>query len=203
MDVEPIYCAEQIVVPVDLADILRAYTKEVIRRQPENLVEFSAKYFQNLSNVASGVKEAVAPTRDQLKKFYDRCGGVLELTPEQVHALASQFGIGKSIVAKVLIVGRFEEGVPVNVDRFLFLLLVMSCDSFAAVVRHLFDVFGRTLEADRFLQLISNLAPDMDPDITSQFLMDLEQQLEGLSQSGVQGINYLDAIALPVIKSKL
>lgn len=33
----------QIVVPVDLADILKAYTKEVIRRQPDNLVEFSAK----------------------------------------------------------------------------------------------------------------------------------------------------------------
>eukprot|EP00983_Pelagomonas_calceolata_P081120 1155435-Pelagomonas_calceolata.AAC.1 len=35
--------AEQIVVPADLADILKAYTKEVIRRQPENLIEFSAK----------------------------------------------------------------------------------------------------------------------------------------------------------------
>lgn len=33
----------QIVVPADLADVLKAYTKEVIRRQPENLIEFSAK----------------------------------------------------------------------------------------------------------------------------------------------------------------
>lgn len=33
----------QIVVPVDLADVLKAFTKEVIRRQPENLVEFGAK----------------------------------------------------------------------------------------------------------------------------------------------------------------
>jgi hypothetical protein len=29
MDLEPIYCAEQISVPPDLADILKAYTKEV------------------------------------------------------------------------------------------------------------------------------------------------------------------------------
>lgn len=153
--------------------------------------------------MASGVKEAVAPTRDQLKKFYDRCGGAPELTPEQVHALASQFGIGKSIVAKVLAVGRFDEGEPVVVDRFLFLLLVMSCDSFSSVIRQLFDLFGRTLEPGRFLQLISYLAPDMDPDITSQFLMDLEQQLEEKAQAGAQGVNYLDAIALPVIKQKL
>lgn len=34
---------KQIVVPADLADILKAYTKEVIRRQPADLLEFSAK----------------------------------------------------------------------------------------------------------------------------------------------------------------
>lgn len=33
----------QIVVPIDLGDILKAYTKEVIRRQPQDLVDFSAK----------------------------------------------------------------------------------------------------------------------------------------------------------------
>ena len=35
-------CA-QIVVPVDLADVLKAFTKEVIRRQPQDLVAFGAK----------------------------------------------------------------------------------------------------------------------------------------------------------------
>ena len=33
----------QIVIPIDLGDILKAYTKEVIRRQPGDLVDFSAK----------------------------------------------------------------------------------------------------------------------------------------------------------------
>lgn len=33
----------QIVVPVDLADVLKAFTKEVIRRQPQDLVDFGAK----------------------------------------------------------------------------------------------------------------------------------------------------------------
>ena len=49
MDLEPIYCAEQISVPPDLADILKAYTKEVVRRQPEDMYEFSAIYFANLA----------------------------------------------------------------------------------------------------------------------------------------------------------
>ena len=48
LDVEPIYSAEQIVVPPDLADVLKAYTKEVIRRQPDDILEFSVAYFANL-----------------------------------------------------------------------------------------------------------------------------------------------------------
>ena len=42
MDLEPIYCAEQIQVPPELAGILKAYTKEVVRRQPEDICRFSA-----------------------------------------------------------------------------------------------------------------------------------------------------------------
>lgn len=45
LDHDPIYCAEQIVIPPDLGDILKAYAKEVIRNEPENIFEFSAKYF--------------------------------------------------------------------------------------------------------------------------------------------------------------
>ena len=44
--------AEQIVVPPDLGDVVKAYTKEVIRRQPKDLLEFSAVYFSNLANVS-------------------------------------------------------------------------------------------------------------------------------------------------------
>jgi hypothetical protein len=50
MDLEPIYCAEQISVPPDLADILKAYTKEVVRRQPEDVYEFSAMYAHALDH---------------------------------------------------------------------------------------------------------------------------------------------------------
>jgi hypothetical protein len=44
MDAEPLYCAEQIVVPPALPDIMKAWTKEVIRSNPANIYEFSAKY---------------------------------------------------------------------------------------------------------------------------------------------------------------
>jgi hypothetical protein len=147
------------VVPPDLADILKAYTKEIIRRNPADLLEFSARYaragphshnkftsvhtpavpryFRNLADVASSAQEASAPSQEQvvqscmpwslpspllgphshvhtvpqLQVFRQRVGDAATLTPEQVHAVASQLGIAKSVVAKVLVVGRFASSV--------------------------------------------------------------------------------------------
>lgn len=101
MDLEPIYCAEQvdlsnstlckaanarqmcrhadnvilygllqICVPPDLSEVLKAYTKEVIRRQPEDLVEFSAYYFANLANIAPEMHEVIPPTVPQISALW-------------------------------------------------------------------------------------------------------------------------------------
>lgn len=42
-DVEPLYCAEQIKVPEGLPEIMKEWTKEVIRAQPEDIYEWSAR----------------------------------------------------------------------------------------------------------------------------------------------------------------
>ena len=43
-----IFCAEQIEVPDALPEILKNYSKAVIRENPENIISFSLKYFENL-----------------------------------------------------------------------------------------------------------------------------------------------------------
>ena len=46
-----IYCAEQIVVPEELPNILKHYSKAVIKENPstpEQIISFSANYFKNL-----------------------------------------------------------------------------------------------------------------------------------------------------------
>jgi hypothetical protein len=43
-----IFCAEQIEVPKTLPEILKNYSKAVIRENPENIISFSRKYFENL-----------------------------------------------------------------------------------------------------------------------------------------------------------
>merc|ERR1712188_113704 len=58
LDVAPIYCAEQIEVPEDLPDILKEWSKSVLRANidtREQLYAFSAEYFGNLS-AASGAE---------------------------------------------------------------------------------------------------------------------------------------------------
>ena len=40
------YSAEQIVIPPSLPGILKEWTKEVIRKNPDDVIEFSAAYFK-------------------------------------------------------------------------------------------------------------------------------------------------------------
>lgn len=60
----------QIRVPPQLDDVLKAYTKEVIRRKPEDLVEFSAFYFANLANIVPETSVVVQPTIQQIESLY-------------------------------------------------------------------------------------------------------------------------------------
>ena len=46
MDIEPIFSAEQISVHPDLSKIIKEYTKAVIRKNPEDILAFSAAYFK-------------------------------------------------------------------------------------------------------------------------------------------------------------
>ena len=60
----------QIKVPSQLAQVLKDYTKEVIRRQPEDLIEFSAHYFSNLANIIPAQHQYPAPSISQISHTY-------------------------------------------------------------------------------------------------------------------------------------
>ncbi|KAJ1565758.1 Ropporin-1-like protein [Nowakowskiella sp. JEL0078] len=46
---ESLYCAEQIKIPSDLPDILKNYTKHILRAQPSDIIAASAEYFGRLA----------------------------------------------------------------------------------------------------------------------------------------------------------
>ena len=64
-----IFCAEQIEVPDALPEILKNYSKAVIRENPENIISFSRKYFENLkAERDKNKKESEATLDDEQKK---------------------------------------------------------------------------------------------------------------------------------------
>lgn len=58
---EPYYCSEQIPIPPELPDILKQFTKAAIRTQPNDLLNWSAKYFRCLAN------GEIPPVKDRLE----------------------------------------------------------------------------------------------------------------------------------------
>ncbi|KAJ3352641.1 Ropporin-1-like protein [Entophlyctis luteolus] len=65
---EPIYCAEQIKIPADLPDILKNYTKHIIRTQPADIMTCSAEYFARLAKQRTQMGKKL--TNHQLEAFY-------------------------------------------------------------------------------------------------------------------------------------
>ena len=64
-----IFCAEQIEVPDELPEILKNYSKAVIRNNPENLIAFSRKYFEDLkAERDKNKKESEATLEAETKK---------------------------------------------------------------------------------------------------------------------------------------
>ena len=63
-----IFCAEQIEVPETLPEILKNYAKAVIRNNPEDLIGFSRRYFEDLKEERDKNKlesEAVLNTEEK------------------------------------------------------------------------------------------------------------------------------------------
>ena len=154
----------------------------------------SLRYFANLASVAQGDKELTAPTMEQLKLLYERAGGETALAISQVEALCSQAGVGPGVVSRVIQGGKFNAAEPIDLDRYLFLLLAMSCDNFGSVTKGIFDLFGEKLQAARFTKFIAFLAPDMDPDVTTQFLAELNSALVDISTVTYEVVAKIDVI---------
>jgi len=166
-------------------------------RKTHDDLPLQCRYFANLANISGTVQEGTeVPTREQLQLVIQRSAGAKTLSLQQIHAVCDQAGIQAGVVAQVAQAGRFES--EVEVEKFMFLLLAMSCDSFKSVAEGLFELFGQELDSARFIGLIGYLAPDMDPDVTSQFLADLSTAL-----IDTPTVTYDSILKLHVLETKL
>mmetsp|Transcript_10351 Transcript_10351/g.24495 ORF Transcript_10351/g.24495 Transcript_10351/m.24495 type:complete len:210 (-) Transcript_10351:299-928(-) len=150
LDTEPMYCAEQITIPENLGEILKAYAKEVIRQQPQNIFEFSARYFAQLDQqedqyLDGGTEEL---QRDHVVRLVMECKDQLKEDVElaKLRELCEVAGVPAAIVNETLeLIFTEEEGV-VQWKHFAVALCarVASVEDVSGFVRLLLDpgMFG-------------------------------------------------------------
>jgi len=198
MDLEPIYCAEQIVVPPDLADILKAYTKEVVRRQPEDLLEFSAIYFANLANVSGGPADSVVPPAlSELRQVYGAVKQVGLVDLQEFVNLCTEAGLASSTLDAMFRLGDFTTEMVDPKDP-LVLLLTMTDSTFLGVVSALFEVFGEegSLECGEFMHLFQFMA-SKDSSMDPSFMENLQNSLQ---EAGLEVLSMESFSQLPIVQ---
>ena len=96
--------------PQDLPEVLKNFTKEVIRHDPEDVLQFSALYFDNLAQVSQTLEEVVPPTLDQVRAVHARLGGVSMTQTEAMRAACAEAGVPAATVDKAFQLGAFGGG---------------------------------------------------------------------------------------------
>jgi len=178
-DIEPIYCAEQIVIPPNLADILKGWTKEVVRMQPENLVEFAAIYFANLANVSKTRQDFEPPSVSQLLDIYVRVADNKMLPKEDLVGVCVGCGVDANILDKVFRTGGFT-GDLISTVGFLTMLIASTASGLTDTLESVFEVFGEAgnLDTEKFLEILNTIAA-RDEDVPTDLSARLKVSLAG------------------------
>ncbi|KAI8469992.1 MAG: hypothetical protein J3K34DRAFT_511552 [Monoraphidium minutum] len=216
MEVQPIYCAEQIVVPAGLDEVLKHFTKEVIRKQPADLAAFGAAYFAAQAELQRSLHTVAVPSEQQLRDAYGRLRGagpgVVPL--HDVEMAARSAGINAATVASAVRAGGVNAARGVSALEVLLLLLTMRCGGLGAVLRGAFEVFGERggggapggedsagaearLEVPVLLELLALLGA-RDPKVTPALREGVARALDGHVSVTLKGL-----AGVPVLASKL
>ncbi|CAO1422755.1 unnamed protein product [Diamesa serratosioi] len=85
------YCAEQIVIPDTISNILKTYAKAALKTQPYDLLRWSAAYFRCIS---LDVMPPVKPRYEQENTFGSLTKGYVKVLLSQVCKSLSYISIG-------------------------------------------------------------------------------------------------------------
>ncbi|KAH7284315.1 hypothetical protein KP509_34G048500 [Ceratopteris richardii] len=184
LDFEPIYCVEQIQVPLGLPDLLKKFSKEVLRRQPASLEEFAAHYFQQLLKKTQDNRSTQPPSVHQLQGVWIELKGKDKLKQGEVYEVCSLNGIALSIIERVFQTGGFS-GEMVDPKEVVILLITTSVKTFSGILEAMFKVFGHnggsTIGVPLFFKLlffVAKRARDISPDTVNALTKDLGDRQE-------------------------
>ena len=145
MDIEPIYCAEQIKIPPNLADALKAYTKEVIRAEPEDIIAFSVNYFTKLADASTDLVVDATPDLEQIKEVNATMAQIESPSASDFAKVCTQCGISPEILERAFTL----ESTDFDSANAVVLLLTMVASNLENLLELTFDVLGSELGLGR------------------------------------------------------
>ena len=107
-------------------------------------------------------------------------------------------GISKDTVTRVVEAGRVTTAQPMEVLEILVLMLTMGCESFAATVDGIFEVFAGSssapLEVETLLQLLAHLG-SRDADVSAALQEAVAATLSGQSHTTLKELKAMAFLA--------
>ncbi|KAG9394314.1 flagellar radial spoke protein [Carpediemonas membranifera] len=164
-----LYCVEQITIPSDLPDILKQWVKAVISKKPDDIFDFSAKYFAKL---AGTVPEEDTDTRMDMTTIKQIKTALTALDEEYHNDAVPREAIldvvqahefSKTLADRILKLIELNDGVLTGRVFFILLLALASPDLLAAVELSFAafsqsnDVYKPIISADDLETLFSEL----------------------------------------------
>ncbi|KAI9220674.1 hypothetical protein BC828DRAFT_405593 [Blastocladiella britannica] len=143
---DPIYCREQIKIPQAFPDILKNYSKHIIRTQPADIVAASAEYFHNLSRQQDlGRQTRLATvTREQLESLYLKFSSskAPKLAKEAITKIAAEALVPAGSVQEIFKVGSWESDISINWIHFWALSCTVAAGTLHATLLYVIDMLA-------------------------------------------------------------
>lgn len=186
-DGEPMYCAQQIAIPSELPDILKAFTKAIIRANPADVLRWSAEYFNRESGSKLTLPEdpegfvpgsdlpglseggdAAKPTSIEAiaalhKALSQKKESVIPMA--DVLKLASAAEITSDFCAPLFAVGEWSHDTGVDWLNFLALAVGTLSSNLCKTMTALCDVSGKTIDKTSFVKAYKFLAQIESADV--------------------------------------
>ncbi|ORZ33940.1 hypothetical protein BCR44DRAFT_118195, partial [Catenaria anguillulae PL171] len=142
---DPIYSREQIIIPSAFPDILKDYSKHIIRTQPKDIIGASAEYFATLARQQSLGRQVHVSgiSREQLETMYIKFHGKPpKLAREAINKIAEESLVSTQTVEEVFHVGTWPDGVAVNWADFWALCCTVAAGTLQATLLLIVDILA-------------------------------------------------------------
>ncbi|XP_014674268.1 PREDICTED: ropporin-1-like protein [Priapulus caudatus] len=118
----PLYCKEQIKIPAALADIMKQFTKAAIITQPQDILSWSAEYFQALTSGdlppvkrrldQAEMKGRPPVTRELLSELHKEFNARTTVDVSAIREKWERLGLSPDQLMEFVTLGGFEDDVP-------------------------------------------------------------------------------------------